>query len=158
MNTPDITFPAHYSNLCKFGARHTWARAVCGSSPGQWIWVSRAPPSSAPAPTWSSGSDCRQKTKREKWAWAHEALIQCMKMSMYVSYSCSSVMSFSLVSSSSLRLLSCFWWASLWFWICCSTAVCPIIYKENYKLHLSFKIKGNDKPPSELMQSKLQNI
>lgn len=38
------------------------------------------------------------------------------------SYSCSSVMSFSLLSSSSLRLLICFWWASRWEWICFSTA------------------------------------
>lgn len=39
-----------------------------------------------------------------------------------VSYSCSSVISFSLASSSSLRLLICLWWASLWVWICFSTA------------------------------------
>ncbi len=41
-----------------------------------------------------------------------------------VSYSCSSVMSFSLLSSSSLRLLICFWKISLWDWICFSTASC----------------------------------
>lgn len=37
-------------------------------------------------------------------------------------YSCCSVISFSLVSSSSRRLLICFWWISRWDWICFSTA------------------------------------
>lgn len=41
------------------------------------------------------------------------------------SYSCRSVMRFSLESSSSLRLLICFWWLSLWDWICFSTASWP---------------------------------
>ncbi len=82
ISIPDTFFCIHYSNLCMFFECRTWARAVCGSSPGQWFWVSRAPPSSALAPTWSSGSDCRQKTKREKWA--HVALIRCLKMCMYI--------------------------------------------------------------------------
>lgn len=55
------------------------------------------------------------------------ALLSCLmeqwlKVTEMKSYSCSSVMSFSLLSSSSLRLLICFWWASRWEWICFSTA------------------------------------
>lgn len=37
-------------------------------------------------------------------------------------YSWSSVISFSFASTSSLRLLICFWCVSRWLWICCSTA------------------------------------
>lgn len=58
------------------------------------------------------------------------------KVFVWKAYSCSSVMSFSLISSSSLRLLSCFWWASLWLWICCSTAVWT---QRNLKLQSLFK-------------------
>lgn len=41
---------------------------------------------------------------------------------MTIAYSCSSVISFSFASTSSLRLLICFWCVSRWLWICCSTA------------------------------------
>lgn len=37
-------------------------------------------------------------------------------------YSWRSVISFSFASTSSRKLLICFWWVSLWLWICCSTA------------------------------------
>lgn len=39
-----------------------------------------------------------------------------------ITHSWSSVMSFSFASTSSLRLLICFWCVSRWLWICCSTA------------------------------------
>lgn len=41
-----------------------------------------------------------------------------------ITYSWSSVISFSFASTSSLRLLICFWCVSRWLWICCSTACC----------------------------------
>lgn len=43
---------------------------------------------------------------------------------MIIAYSWSSVISFSFASTSSLRLLICFWCVSRWLWICCSTACC----------------------------------
>lgn len=43
---------------------------------------------------------------------------------MVITYSWSSVISFSFASTSSRRLLICFWCVSRWLWICCSTACC----------------------------------
>lgn len=46
----------------------------------------------------------------------------CTTKIMPITHSWSSVISFSFASTSSLRLLICFWCVSRWLWICCSTA------------------------------------